>query len=261
MARGLRRALRPLMSNPEDRVHGLVAALRASPAFCGVSETTIDALARTARRRCIRRGESFFRSGDAADLVIVVTRGLVKMVRPTPDGDAILGVFGPRDTIGLIAVLQRCPYPADAMALTNEAEAICIPSQHFVAAMARDPALALSAARSLAYHACLLQLKIDVMTAGQVPRRIAALLVNLAERFGDELEDGSTLLPVPLSRTELSRLVGARVETTIRILSSWQKRGLLTTGEEGFVLRSPQTLEADVVCGEASAPPHVPQAA
>jgi CRP/FNR family transcriptional regulator, nitrogen oxide reductase regulator len=245
----------------DRRSPSLLTSLRVAPVFSGVGDARIEELARTARRRVIGRGESFFRSGGAPELVVVVTRGLVKMVRPTPEGDVILGVFGPRDTIGLIAVLHRCTYPADAVALTDEAEAICISASHLMEAMAQDPTLAVSAGRSLAYHACVLQLKIDVITAGHVPQRIAALLVNLAERFGDELEDGTTLLPIVLSRTELSRLVGARVETTIRVLSSWQKRGLVTTSEDGFVLRDPRALAATVMGVTPGAEMDVTQAA
>lgn len=230
----------------------IVGCLRAAPLFSGVRPEQVEALARTARRRSLRRGESFFRAGAEPDQVIVVTRGLVKMVRPSGEGDVILGVFGPRDAIGLIAVLQRCPYPADSMALTEHAEAISLSASHLLGAMAEEPMLALAAGRALSYHACVLQLKIDVMTAGQVAQRIASLLLNLTERFGDELEDASWVLPVALNRTELSCLVGARVETTIRVLSGWQKRGLVTTHEDGFVIHDRAAL-ASAAFGEPAA--------
>jgi CRP/FNR family transcriptional regulator len=70
------------------------------------------------------------------------------------------------------------------------------------------------------------------------------LLLTLAERFGDEQEGHGTLVPVVLSRGELSSLVGARVETVIRVLSRWQKQGLLETSREGFLLRDIGALAA-----------------
>jgi hypothetical protein len=51
------------------------------------------------------------------------------------------------------------------------------------------------------------------------------------------------LVPVVLSRGELSSLVGARVETVIRVLSRWQKQGMVETSREGFWLREPAALE------------------
>lgn len=73
-------------------------------------------------------------------------------------------------------------------------------------------------------------------------QRLATLLLALAERFGDEREDGSTFVPVPLSRQELSRLVGARAETVIRTMSRWQKVGVVATDARGFVLRDTERL-------------------
>jgi CRP-like cAMP-binding protein len=55
--------------------------------------------------------------------------------------------------------------------------------------------------------------------------------MELGERFGDEMEDGSTLIPLRLTRAELAALVGTTVETTIRTLSRWSREGLVTTND------------------------------
>jgi CRP-like cAMP-binding protein len=62
-------------------------------------------------------------------------------------------------------------------------------------------------------------------------------LLHLAERFGDELEGGEVTIPLPLRRSELAHLVGATVETTIRVIRKWERDGLLVTTRTGFVLR------------------------
>lgn len=216
----------------------LVSSLRGMPLFAGIADARLEELARVANRRTITRGDALFRAGDASDCVVVITRGLVKVVRHAPDGsEIILGLFGPRDAVGLIAVLEHRPFPATAIALTDSVEAICLAAPFMLDLMQRDASVAMAANRFLARQASSLSQKIDIITAGQVAQRLAVLLAALAERFGDEQEDGSTFVPVALTRGELSCLVGARVETTIRVLSGWQKAGWLETTKEGFVVR------------------------
>lgn len=226
-------------------------SLKGMPIFAGVAEPRLEALARSAHRKTIVRGDALFKAGEPADCVVILCRGLVKVVRYAPDGaESILGLFGPRDAVGLIAVVSRKPFPATAIALTDQVEAVCLPSALMLDAMKQDATLAMAVNQSLTQQATVLRNKIDVMSAGQVAQRLASLLTNLAERFGDEREDGATMVPVVLTRGELSGLVGARVETTIRVLSAWQKQGLLETTKDGFVLRDAAGL-ATVQLGDA----------
>jgi CRP/FNR family transcriptional regulator len=81
------------------------------------------------------------------------------------------------------------------------------------------------------------------MSAGSVERRLAALLQHLLDRFGDELEDGETVIQVALSRAELASLVGATLETTIRMMSRWRREGIVSTTTEGFVVHAPERLD------------------
>jgi CRP-like cAMP-binding protein len=243
----------PEMSQPSlpSRAPGIQSSLKGMPIFSGVGDHRLEELARASHRKAISRGEALFRAGESPESVIVLTRGLVKVVRHAPDGsESILGLFGPRDAVGLIAVLSRRPFPATAIALTDQVEAVFVAASTMLEAMKLDASLAMAVNQSVTQQATVLRVKIDVMSAGQVAQRLASLLVNLAERFGDEQEDGTTLVPVVLTRGELSCLVGARVETTIRVLSAWQKQGILETTKDGFVLRDPASL-ASVQLGES----------
>ena len=74
--------------------------------------------------------------------------------------------------------------------------------------------------------------------------------MELGERFGDELEDGSTLIPLRLTRAELAALVGTTVETTIRTLSRWTREGLVSTGDSGLTLH-----DAVALARRSSLPP------
>lgn len=74
------------------------------------------------------------------------------------------------------------------------------------------------------------------MTSGRVDERIAAILFLLAESYGERCPEG-TRLQVPLTRQEISEMAGTTVESTIRVLSRWQKEGLVSTDRQYITLR------------------------
>ena len=113
-----------------------------------------------------------------------------------------------------------------------------------------DAVLTNAVNRTLLEHVRLLHQKIDVLTVGSVPRRIASFLLNLADRFGDENEHGHTLVRVQLSRVQMAAYVGARSETVIRTMSAWRRGGLLETTAAGIVIYRPDELRELV--GEVS---------
>jgi CRP-like cAMP-binding protein len=221
----------------------LERTLRASNLFAGVAPEIIAEVARCGARRRFLRGEHIFRSGEPATFVGVVARGLVKLVRPVPDGvPCIVALWGPRQTIGNLAVIARAGYPGNAIVISDEADIVTLDGGALLASAERRPALAWARARSLAEHGHALHEKIGIMSAGPVERRLKALLAHLLERFGDEYDDGTQRIPVALSRGELASLVGATVETTIRAMSRWQKQRLLETSGEGFRVLDPTWL-------------------
>jgi len=121
-----------------------------------------------------------------------------------------------------------------------------IEAEPVLTAMSVDPSVAAAVNRALLAELDALSSKIAILSAGPVPRRLARLFLTLADRFGDEMVDGSWGIPVCLSRADLASLVGARVETVIRVISTWQKRGVLRTEEDRFELLRPEALRAEL---------------
>jgi CRP-like cAMP-binding protein len=234
------------------------SGLRASRLFGSLDAALIAELARITVSRTFARGAALWRAGEPAGFFTVITRGLVEIVRQAADGlaadgGAIIAIFGPRESIGDVAAVRQAPYPAGALALTQQVDVLMVPAGSVVEAMRSHAAVAAAVNSSLVEHTHALQEKIRIMTAGAVPRRLATLVLHLADRFGDEIDDGSILVPVALSRSELARIVGATVETTIRAMSRWRKQGLLQTTPQGFLVRDLEALRA-IAVGSEEAP-------
>lgn len=66
------------------------------------------------------------------------------------------------------------------------------------------------------------------MSSGTVEERLAAVLLILVDSYGKRDSEGLHLL-VPLTRQDLSEMAGTTVESTIRVMSRWQKQGIIRT--------------------------------
>lgn len=215
-----------------------LSSLHATGLLRHVSAELGSQLAARARETRHVEGETLWRAGDAAHELTFIRRGLVQIIKPAASGPAAtLGLFGPHECVGLVAVLGPHRYPADAVAISERVELLHLPAEDFRAAMQQEPALADATHRSLVQASQMLLAKIDVLTAGEVPQRLATLFLHLADRFGDVFAGDELRIPVALSRGVLARLVGARSETVIRVMSRWEREGLLRTEADGFAAR------------------------
>lgn len=197
----------------------------------------VDALASHCTLVTHSEGDLLWEEGAPARVVALVQRGLVQVLRRNTDGaDATLALLGPRECAGLTAVLEDGAYPAALRAVSAKVESVLLDGAALRGAMEEDLSLAHAVNTALLEHTHVLRAKIHIMTAGDVPRRLAALFVHLASRFGDQDAGGRSFIPLVLTRRMLAGLVGAREETVIRALSRWEKEGLLVTGAGAFEL-------------------------
>jgi CRP-like cAMP-binding protein len=230
--------------------------LERSPLLANVEPARARHLASTATTQTYRRGEHLWRAGDQPTSLMVVRQGMVKLVRPAPHGrSAICGLFGPGSSIGELALIKGIPFPTSTIAATPTT-VICIPRVDALEALRRDAALSLNLLCSLETRLALLHDKIDVLSAGSVEARLAMLLLKLYEQLGDDFEDGTSRIPVPLSRQELADLISTSFETAIRVIARWERAGVVSTDAEGFTLKDVAELRRASGLTSASGPAH-----
>jgi CRP/FNR family transcriptional regulator len=207
-------------------------------ALSGAAPELLDRMAEAATLHEFARGDMLWHAGDPALNLTIIKSGLVKVVRPVARGRAaICGLFGPPDTVGDLAVLRGVPYPADAIVATDNASLISVPGKFLSEASEKNPAFAVSLACAMQTKLSALHDKVDVLSAGSVEARLALLLLKLYDRFGDDFDDGTSTVPVALSRRELADLVATSFETAIRVMTRWDREGVLETTSQGFIIK------------------------
>lgn len=64
----------------------------------------------------------------------------------------------------------------------------------------------------------------------------------LAESYGRPTESG-TLIDVPLTRQDIAEMAGTTVESTIRVVSKWQKSRLVATNSRFLTILDASAIE------------------
>lgn len=222
--------------------------LRGFPLFRQAHPDTLRDVANATGAAVLQHGDVLWHAGEVPSQVYLLTRGLIEISRATPDGEEIgLALFGPRECPGIFATLEGKKFPASARCLSEDAEILRIERSVLLHAVDHDSGVTRAMSEVLRQHNAILREKVDVLTAGEVPQRLATLFHVLAERFGDDNDKGELTVPLTLTRRVIARLVGVRVETVIRVLARWEREAFIETCEGGFVVRDSARLGAEMI--------------
>lgn len=182
-----------------------------------------------------------FREGDAADRIYFIAAGRVKIVKAAGTRDVILEILGHGDPVGAVAAFERRPFPATAIAI-DSATLVSIPERDFFELLGRRPEMTRAMLGGLTMRLMMLNKRLADMT-GAAESRAARMFLTFADRMGVKNERG-THVPLPLSRQDLADLLGTTLETAIRLMSRWQKEGIVLTEKDGFVIADVRALRS-----------------
>ena len=218
------------------------ALLRRLPLFSGIGEAVAEEFSQRARLRRYTKGTVIFHKDDPGTLLYVIVSGAVKIGFPSGEGkDLVLNILSAGESFGEMALFDDAPRNASAEAL-EDTSTLNLQRSDFLELIERYPPLALRvikllvrrlrSADSLAQDACLLDL----------PGRLARRLLELAETYGEAGENGSIVLGIKLTQSELAGLIGATRVATNRQLQRFQAQGAVSWEGRIITLTTPDAL-------------------
>ena len=211
------------------------------PLLSALRQDDREAVAPLCRLRGFEKGEAIFHEGDAADRIYFVVLGRVKIVKAAGGRDVILEILGPGEPVGAVAVFERRRFPASALTL-EPSSILSIPEREFFALLEKRPEMMRHLLAGLTYRLMMVNKRLADMT-GSAEYRAARLFLTLADRVGVP-KDGSVFISLSLSRQEIADLIGTTLETAIRLMSRWQKDGVVLTEKTGFLVPDPGALRS-----------------
>lgn len=211
------------------------------PLFEDLPPEPLEEVLAAARQHTFPPETHLFRQGDPADRFYVLLEGQVKLTQVTPEGQQVLLRYvSAGEAFAIVAVLSKVPFPVTAQAVES-CTCLVWEDTAMKALMLRHPALTLNALGVLARHIQEFQDRFREMSTERVERRVARALLRLARQTGRRTEEG-VLLDIPLTRQDLAEMTGTTLYTVSRILSQWEKNGLVRSKREQVVILTPHSL-------------------
>lgn len=212
-----------------------IETIRKIPRFSGLPAEAETWLAERLIERVYHKGEMIFMEGDHAAFLHLVLTGEVKVFKVLESGrELILNLFTTGESFGEVALVDDVEFPASATA-QEETTVVSLTRRDYLILLDRFPEAARSIIRDLSMRINAMRQRVEVLGEAGVPSRIAQLFHLYCQQLGKPRERG-IFIPVHLSRQELASLVGARIETVIRIMSRWQKERIVETQPDGFLV-------------------------
>jgi CRP-like cAMP-binding protein len=239
------------VSRPTVRV-GPIAAPRGLPQntwaarsqhfalFTDISAQDRTVIVSAARERMFSRGQIIHIEGDDMRQVVLLTSGYAKMVQCGQNGTAvILRLCGPGELVGTLGVTMQARYRSTPQAIASST-ALVWERDVFESLSKRFPSLRLNVAYILYKQLEDMEDRFREISTERVAPRLGRQIFRLVEQVGIP---SNSSVEINLTREELAQLIGTSLFTVSRLLSEWDRKGIVTTRREGFSVDNLKALQ------------------
>jgi CRP-like cAMP-binding protein len=191
--------------------------------------------------RSYPRGSVLFHEEQSSDHVVVLLRGAVKVTVCDEEGrESLLAIHGPGDLIGELGAIESEPRFGTATAL-EPVEALVVPATVFREIVAARPAAAEMVMHVLGNRLRDSGRKRAEFGTRAAGARIAARLLELADRFGVRVEEGIRI-ELPLTQDEIAMWTGCSREAVTKAMHTMRESQWLKTGRRSILILDEQAL-------------------
>src|ERR1700741_481519 len=213
--------------------------LRQLPLFSNLSPAECSDILSAANEKQFLRRQTIFIEGARCREVFLVLSGCVKITQLGSSGwEVILRLSGPGELVGALEsylgsnnlVTARTTQPTTALVWEDTA---------FESVSDRYPMLRRNITCLLGLRLQELEERFREISTQKVAPRLSHQLIRLSDQMRRHTKG---FLEISLSLEELEQLTGTTLFTVSRLLSQWEKLGIVSTRREAVVVRNLQAL-------------------
>jgi CRP/FNR family transcriptional regulator/CRP/FNR family cyclic AMP-dependent transcriptional regulator len=211
-------------------------ALRQAPYLQDVATSSVRTFAGVGRTHHHRKGTYLCHQGDPAPDVFLLLDGRVEISSIASNGTRVLhATVDEPQFIGELAVLGDQPRTASVLALEDTTVWV-VPADVFVDFLTKEPNAGRAVLRALARQVHASESFVDDLLFLDLKGRVAKRLLQFATPSLDDLPEDGTPIPV-VTHADLASMCGGSRENVTRVLSEFQRRGLIGRDGRRFVLK------------------------
>jgi CRP/FNR family transcriptional regulator, nitrogen oxide reductase regulator len=211
------------------------------PLFANMSAEEQDDILALATSRHYGTGTSVFEQGAPAHHFYVLLSGRLRVSQVDRDGQqTIVRMVNPGDLFGIARAMHRTDYPGTATAVSDSV-ALQWPMEAWDGLTRRHPSLAINAMQTIGQRLQEAHTRLRELSTQEVERRVAHAILRLANQGGKK-EAGGIRIDYPISKQDIAQMTGTTLHTVSRILSAWERAGLVEGGRQKLLVREPHQL-------------------
>lgn len=186
-------------------------------------------------------GVAIFDEGAQADRFFMLLDGYVRVVRITPEGEQVIALHIPSgQLLGIATAVGKTHYPATAITAV-ESLALSWPTRLWDQFVVNYDGFATETYKTVGKRMGEVNTRIVEMATQQVEQRIANAVLRLINQTGRKVPAGIEI-DFPITRQDLSEMTGTTLHTVSRLLSAWEKQGLVQSGRKRITVCDPHAL-------------------
>jgi CRP/FNR family transcriptional regulator, global nitrogen regulator len=209
-------------------------------------EFTLEDFERVGVRIVERRFKAkdvIFAPGDPDDQLYFLLKGTVRLYKFYGDyKEATTALLGDGGVFGKLSLMESRWQDVFAEAVTNDVRVANLHKATLTEIVRRDPGFALKLFSSFSERLRQSDEVIESLLDREVSMRLATLLLNLGNRFG-ELSDSGVVLRVRLTHQDLANMIASTREAVSKVMSEFQREGAIEVENRKIVLH-PELLKA-----------------
>lgn len=189
-------------------------------------------------------GDAIYREGEYGDALYILVSGIVKLFRTySGSKEATLRILRPWDIFGHLAFTGETVQLAYAEAVTA-CKVVKVPKVFMERAIRQRPEVALKAMTLFELRLVQYEELVKCLLPRETESRLANVLPILAEKFGEKMEDGrSVMIDLRLTHQDIAAMVASTRESVTKVLNELRNRGIIEMESGRLILCDPDELE------------------
>ena len=198
--------------------------------FANLSTSELEPLAQRFITRKYRADEQIFAQGSPGNSLYIVKSGLVSIeIIDQTGGAQAIAQYGPGQAFGEFGLLDGLPRSAGAVA-RERSELMILTRPEFFMYLEKSPDVAINLVVLLSRRLrfAMQRTEDEIIDTAPPLVRLARLLVELVERYGNQ-QDDDLLLALRLTQGELAGMMGCPRSEAEAALATLREKGLIDT--------------------------------
>jgi CRP/FNR family transcriptional regulator len=206
------------------------------------------------------RGQSLFGPNEGNGVIYIVRAGCVRLYKTLANGRSIsLGLYGPDTVFAQEEHENGLATGVTAEALVDTSVSV-LERSALTAYLAESPELSSAIIDGLMRHQANLHQIVELVLARDVTVRLAAVLLDLGNRFGSPMSDGFIKIALPVPHQLLANMIGSNRVTVTRKLAEMREAEMVGTLRRPLISIHPARLHAHIraastaICDDCDGP-------